>query len=185
MSGWIVGPYDLFVGGILMRGTHRAIADGLTVGVPDGGTVLDIGAGTGRLIAEIARRRPGLEVVGVEPSTDMLTRARRRTADLANARAVLAYAEDVPLDDESVDVVVSSLSSHHWADPAAALDEQARVLRPGGLLWLVDLTSHLEEGMADRIAAAGLRITDDDPGWSVGAARRLTLISARKPLAAA
>lgn len=185
MSGWIVGPYDFFVGGILMRGSYRRIADGLTVGVPDGGTVVDIGAGSGRLIAEIAQRRPGLEVVGVEPSADMLARARRRTAGLANARVVLSPAEAIPLDDESADVVVSTLSSHHWADAATALAEQTRVLRPGGLLWLVDLASHLDEDMADRVAAAGLRVTDDDPGFSAGAARRLVLISARRPLAAA
>lgn len=185
MTGWVVGPYDLFVGGVLMRGTYRRIADGLTVGIPDGGTVLDIGSGPGRLIAEIARRRPGLEVVGVDPSADMLTRARRRTASLANARAVLAPAEDIPLDDDSVDVVVSTLSSHHWADSAEALAEQHRVLCPGGRLWVVDLASHLDEGLVDRVSAAGFRVTDDDPGWSPGAARRLVLVSARKPLEAA
>src|SRR6478735_1515831 len=114
MAGWVVGPYDWFVGGILMRGTYRKIADGLTAGVPDGGRVLDVGTGHGRLVADIAQRRPGLEVIGIDPSADMLIRARRRTATLANARVQLASAEDIPLEDESVDVVVSSLSSHHW-----------------------------------------------------------------------
>jgi ubiquinone/menaquinone biosynthesis C-methylase UbiE len=185
MSGWIVAPYDLVVGGVLMRGTYRRIAERLTAGVPDGGRVVDIGTGPGRLIAEVARRRPGLEVVGVDPSVDMLARARRRTAGLANARAILAPAEDLPLDDESVDAVVSSLSSHHWADSAAALAEQARVLRPGGRLWLVDLRSHLDGDLGAEMTAVGLRVTDDAPGWSSAVGRRLVLIAAYKPLAAA
>lgn len=185
MTGWIVAPYDVIVGGVLMRGTFRRIADEVTVGVPDGGRVLDVGTGPGRLVAEIARRRPGLDVVGVDPSADMLSRSRRRTAALDNARTMLGAAEDLPLADESVDVVVSSLSSHHWEDPAAALAEQERVLCPGGRLWLIDLRSHLDEGLRDVVAAAGLQLSDDDPGWIGPAARRLELISARKPLAAA
>lgn len=185
MAGWVVRPYDLFVGGILMRGIYRRIAERLTTGVPDGGRVLDVGTGHGRLVAEIARRRPGLEVIGIDPSADMLVRARRRTARLENARVQLASAEDLPLEDDSVDVVVSSLSSHHWADPAEALGEQERVLVPGGRLWLVDLASHIEDRVRDAAEAVGLRITDDDPGWSRMAARRLVLISAQKPFAAA
>jgi ubiquinone/menaquinone biosynthesis C-methylase UbiE len=185
MTGWIVTPYDWVIGGVLMRGTYRRIAERLTAGVPDGGRVLDVGTGHGRLVSEIATRRPGLEVIGLDPSADMLSRARRRTAALENARVLLAPAESIPLEDESVDVVVSSLSSHHWADAGAALQEQQRVLRPGGRLWLVDLGRHMDEKISEEVAAAGLRVTDDDPGWSRGVARRLVLISAQKPLAAA
>ena len=185
MTGWIVRPYDWLVGGVLMRGTYRRIADGLTVGIPDGGRVLDVGTGPGRLVAEIAHRRPGLEVIGVDPSADMLTRGRRRTANLANARVLLAAAEDLPFDDASVDAVVSSLSSHHWSDTGEALAEQARVLTPGGRLWVLDLASHVAEDLGDAIADAGLRLTDDDSGLSGPAGRRLVLLSARKPLTAA
>lgn len=185
MAGWVVRPYDWLVGGVLMRGTYQRVADGLTVGIPDGGRVLDIGTGPGRLVAEIARRRPGLDVVGIDPSSDMLIRARRRTAGLENARAVLASAEDLPFEEASVDAVVSSLSSHHWTDAAAALAEQARVLAPGGRLWVLDLASHIDHDLGAMVAAAGLRATDDDPGLSGVAARLLVLLSARKPLAAA
>lgn len=185
MAGWVVRPYDWFVGGVLMRGTYRRIADGATVGIPDGGRVLDVGTGPGRLVAEIAGRRPGLDVVGIDPSADMLARARRRTAGFENARAVLAAAEDLPFEDGSIDAVVSSLSSHHWADAGAALAEQARVLRPGGRLWVLDLASHLDEDLGETIADAGLRLTDDDPGLPGLAGRRLVLLSARKPLSAA
>ena len=185
MSGWIVRPYDLLVGGLLMRGTYRRIADGLTVGVPDGGRVLDVGTGPGRLVAEISRRRPDLTVTGIDPSADTIARARTRTADLPNAEIVLAPAEDLPMPDDSIDVVVSSLSSHHWADATLALSEQARVLRPGGRLWVIDLASHLGEDLRAHVTMAGLRLSDDDPRFSGLAGRRLVLIAARKPLAAA
>jgi ubiquinone/menaquinone biosynthesis C-methylase UbiE len=185
MSGWIVRPYDLVVGGLLMRGTYRRIADAVTVGVADGGRVLDVGTGPGRLVAEIARRRPGLTVVGVDPSADMIGRARSRTAALANAQVRLAAAEDLPLEDDSVDAVVSSLSSHHWADSGRALAEQVRVLVPGGRFWLVDLAGHLAEDMADQIEAVGLWPTDEDPGLGAGVFRRLRVLTARKPLTAA
>lgn len=190
MSGWVVRPYDLLVGGVLMRGTYQRIAEHLTTGIVSGGRVLDVGTGPGRLVEAISRRRDDLQVIGIDPSSDMITRARRRTRTLPNVQVRMASAEDLPLEDESVDAVVSSLSSHHWADRVVALDEQARVLRPGGRLWLVDLASHLPDGIRDDVHDAGLRLTDsegpDADQEVLGVARRkLVLITARKPLAAA
>lgn len=185
MSGWIVRPYDLVVGGVLMRGTYRRIAEHLTTGIVSGGRVLDVGTGPGRLVEAISRRRDDLQVIGIDPSSDMITRARRRTRTLPNVQVRMASAEDLPFEEESVDAVVSSLSSHHWADRVVALDEQARVLRPGGRLWLVDLASHLPDGIRDEVHDAGLRITDADKEVLGAAHRRLVLITARKPLAAA
>jgi ubiquinone/menaquinone biosynthesis C-methylase UbiE len=185
MTGWMVRTYDWFVGGVVMRGTYRRIAAGLTADVRDGERVLDVGTGPGRLVAEIARLRPGLEVIGIDPSEDMLLRARSRTSRLANARVVLASAENLPLEDASVGAIVSSLSSHHWAESAAALAEQARVLRPGGRLWVLDLASHIDDDLSSEVTAAGLRLTDDDAALKGVVGRRLVLVSARKPLAAA
>ena len=185
MAGWVVRPYDWFVGGVLMRGTYRRIAAGLTAGVADGERVLDVGTGHGRLVAEIARRRPGLEVIGIDPSEDMLVRARSRTSGLANARTVLASAEDLPFEDESFGAIVSSLSSHHWVDAVEALAEQTRVLRPGGRLWVLDLASRLDDDLSGEVTAAGLWLTDDGAELTGAVGRRLVLVSARKPLAAA
>jgi len=185
IGGWVVRPYDWFVGGVVMRSTYRRIAEAVTVGVPDGGRVVDVGTGPGRLVAEIARRRPGLDVTGIDPSQDMLVRARSRTAGVPRTRVLPGTAEDLPFENESVDAVVSSLSSHHWADTAEALAEQARVLRPGGRLWVVDLRSHLDEDLGDEITAAGLRLSDDDLRLVGPVGGRLVCLAARKPLAAA
>lgn len=112
--------------------------------------VLEIGSGPGELALEVARRLPGAEVVGVDLAGAMIGRAgeRARAAGLdGRVRFELADAAALPLPDASFDVVVSTLSLHHWSDPAAVFAEIARVLRPGGSALVYDLrpfayTSH-------------------------------------------
>lgn len=100
----------------------------------DPGRVLDLGAGTGKLTRELYKR--GLDVVAVEPSAGM-----REQLDLALPEVVAldGWAEAIPLADDSVDAVLVA-QAWHWVDPARAVPEVARVLRPGGrlgLLWNV------------------------------------------------
>lgn len=185
MTGWIVRPYDLVIGGLAMRGTYRQIAAGLTVGVAPGARLLDVGTGPGRLLVALSARRPDLRLTGLDPSADMIARARQRTAGLPSVDLVVAPAEDIPLPDESVDVVVSSLSSHHWEDPGVALAEQARVLGPGGRFWLIDMTRYLDDERSDQMSDAGLQLDDGDLGLGGPAGRRMTVLAAHKPLAAA
>jgi ubiquinone/menaquinone biosynthesis C-methylase UbiE len=63
-------------------------------------------------------------------------------AAIEPGQQVIAEVGDVgrlPYRDGSVDLVVSTLSQHHWPDPAAALAELSRVLAPGGRIWIYDL----------------------------------------------
>ncbi|MEZ0165487.1 class I SAM-dependent methyltransferase [Kineococcus sp. LSe6-4] len=92
--------------------------------------VLDLGAGTGKFTSALVAR--GLDVVAVEPSTRMLAQLR---ADLP-VEAHEGSAEATGLPDASVDAVVVA-QAWHWVDPALAVPEVARVLRPGGTLGLV------------------------------------------------
>jgi SAM-dependent methyltransferase len=98
---------------------------------PDIGKVLDLGAGTGKLTTRLVER--GLDVVAVDPITDMLELLR---ASLPETKALLGTAEDIPLEDNSVDAVLVA-QAWHWVDPERAIPEIARVLRPGGRLGLV------------------------------------------------
>ena len=93
--------------------------------------VLDLGAGTGKLTTRLAER--GLDVVAVDPIPDMLEVLR---ASLPETRALLGTAEEIPLEDNSVDAVLVA-QAWHWVDPERAIPEVARVLRPGGRLGLV------------------------------------------------
>lgn len=100
--------------------------------VPAGAkTVLDLGAGTGKLTRSLAAR--GLEVIAVEPLTEM--RANLAAA-LPEVRALAGTAEEIPLPDASVDAITVA-QAWHWVDPERATFEAARVLRPGGTLGLI------------------------------------------------
>ncbi|TDE00522.1 class I SAM-dependent methyltransferase [Jiangella asiatica] len=92
--------------------------------------VLDLAAGTGKLTRSLVAA--GHDVVAVEPSEPMLAQLR---AGLPGVDARLGSAEALPLPDASVDVVTVA-QAYHWFDPATALPEIARVLRPGGWLAL-------------------------------------------------
>jgi len=88
--------------------------------------VLDLGAGTGRMTRELARRFE--HVVAVEPDERMRA---------LNGDAIAGSAEAIPLEDASVDAVFVG-EAFHWFDPEAAIPEIARVLRPRGglaILW--------------------------------------------------
>jgi ubiquinone/menaquinone biosynthesis C-methylase UbiE len=181
MSGAIVRPYDLLVGGLLMRRTYASIVELLTTTVPTEGTVVDIGTGPGRVPALLGKRRGDLSVIGVDPSGDMLDRARHRAAGLANVSFVEAGSEQLPLADNSADAVISSLSSHHWADPKAALAEQSRILKFGGRLWLIDLTRHLAADLPPIVARSGLTLLDEPSPFGGLARRRFVVLAALKP----
>jgi ubiquinone/menaquinone biosynthesis C-methylase UbiE len=98
---------------------------------PGAKTVLDLGAGTGKLTRALAAR--GLEVFAVDPSSNMLDQLR---AAIPGATVSVGTAEDIPLADASVDAIVVG-QAWHWVDQDAALPSVARVLRPGGTLGLV------------------------------------------------
>ena len=90
--------------------------------------VLDLGAGTGKLTALLARL--GADVTAVEPDESMLTELRSR---LPSVRALHGPAEEIPLPDGSVDAVLCG-QSMHWFDLARAVPEIARVLTGGGVV---------------------------------------------------
>lgn len=122
------------------RKAHVFARLGKLSGARPGDRVLDVGCGTGFLTRSVARRiAPDGSVIGIDPSEDALTRARRTTRLLnCSFKAGQAAALDYP--DASYDVVVSSLVMHHLPDQdrARALAEMFRVLRPGGRVLVAE-----------------------------------------------
>lgn len=107
-------------------------ADGvawLTEGID--GPVVDLGAGTGKLTQSLLAQ--GLEVVAVDPSPQMLSVLAER---IPGADARIGTGESIPVPDGGAGLVVAA-QAWHWVDPAVAVPEVARVLRPGGRIGLV------------------------------------------------
>ncbi len=97
----------------------------------EGRTVLDLGAGTGKLTRALVET--GARVIAVEPGEAMLGELRRVLPDV---EALLGGAEAIPLGDDSVDAVTVG-QAFHWFRHDEAVPELHRVLRPGGAVALV------------------------------------------------
>ncbi|MDX2117271.1 MAG: metalloregulator ArsR/SmtB family transcription factor [Planctomycetota bacterium] len=108
--------------------------------LPPSWTVADLGSGTGNgaeLLAPVVRK-----VIAVDQSEAMLDSARERLRTNKNVEFVRADLERVPLADASVDAAVMLLVLHHIEEPHAALGEARRILKPGGMLVLLDMVAH-------------------------------------------
>ncbi len=123
--------------GLMYRLVAARAVDGLVEG-----RALDVGSGPGRLAIEMAKRAPKLAVLGLDQSERMieLSSAGAGEAGIADRVAFIKGSADaIPYPEASFDLVVSTLSLHHWGDPVAVFNEISRVLRPGGRFLIVDL----------------------------------------------
>jgi ubiquinone/menaquinone biosynthesis C-methylase UbiE len=163
---------------------------------PEGARVLEVGCGPGHLSIRLARRH-GLHTTGLDLDPAMIGRARAnadRAGDgfgrLPPGRLPSFLVGDVasmPFPDGSFDLVVSTMSMHHWADPAAGLAEIARVLRPGAkaLVWdfrpgYVPLHGELPDPV-EHTRGSPLRVVSATPWrwpWRFSLTRRIELARA-------
>jgi SAM-dependent methyltransferase len=121
-------------------------------------TILDIGCGTGELAVAISKRLRQARIVGIDASPSMLLWASRHETTDGRIRFLVGDGARLPVPDESVDVVVSTLSLHHWADPPSVLTEIDRVLAPGGcaLIYDLGLLTLTRDEMARALSEAGI-----------------------------
>ena len=148
--------------------------------------ILDLGAGTGKLTAQLASLSVDggtPEVVAVEPDPHMLAELHR---GLPEVTAVAGRAEAIPLPDASVAAVIAGQAAH-WFDLDLALPEIARVLRPGGVfagLWNTDddrvawvAGLHRVSGRKNVVAFTSYRPEDEDgiTAWVRGPGKHLFL----------
>lgn len=113
--------------------------------------VVDIGCGEGYLTLEAARW--ARKVTGIDRSAAVLARARqlaerRKVANVVWKRGEI---ERLPAADASFDVALLSQTLHHAADPGRAIHEAVRVLRPGGRVLILDLRSHEEDWVRQKL----------------------------------
>jgi ubiquinone/menaquinone biosynthesis C-methylase UbiE len=151
-----------------VEGVEAAVEASLGCGVPTavadlspGETVLDLGSGAGGDVLISARRvSPGGKAIGLDMTTEMLELARTnaREAGVDNVEFIEGYLEDIPLPDQSVDVVISNCVINLAADKSVVLAEAARVLRPGGRFAVSDVVADEdmdEETRGDMAAFTG------------------------------
>lgn len=105
-------------------------------GLRPGDTVVDVGCGPGTAVRQAAR--VGASVIGVDPAPVMVRVARTLTRSSGAVRYAIGSAESLPLPDDSVSVLWTIASVHHWADLDAALREATRVLRPEARLVAIE-----------------------------------------------
>lgn len=100
----------------------------------------DLGGGTGHTTLALA---PFVQrVVLVDRSPEMLRAARRRLSGISNAELRTGELTRLPMSDGELDIAVFSLVLHYLTDPASALSEASRAVRPGGRVVVVDLRPH-------------------------------------------
>jgi len=149
--------YDLVFGPVFERGRRASLVAAERVG----GRVLEVGVGTGISLPDYS---PANRIVGVDISEAMLAKARERVTELGlhHVEALeVMDAERLAFPDDSFDVVVAQYVVTAVPNPEAALDEFARVLKPGGELIILTRVG----------AEAGLRHAIEH--WFAPAARKL------------
>jgi ArsR family transcriptional regulator len=119
----------------------------------------DLGCGTGQVAAALA---PFVaRVIAVDRSGDMLQAARRRLRDASNVEVRRGELEALPVADAELDAATLLLVLHHLPDPAAALAETARVLRPRGRLLIADMLPHDHEEYRQQMGHVWLGFGED------------------------
>lgn len=122
-------------------------------------TIGDLGCGTGQITAAIA---PFVaRVIAVDRSGDMLQAARRRLRGITNVDIRRGELEALPVGDAELDAATLLLVLHHLPDPAAALAETARVLRPGGRLMIADMLPHDHEEYRQQMGHVWLGFSEE------------------------
>lgn len=133
----IAGRYDfanhLLSGGLDFLWRARAVA---TVAARSPARVLDLATGSGDLLLALERKMPGCFVVGADFCEPMLSVARQKTA----RQLVVADGLALPFPEASFDAVTVAFGLRNMADWGAAIAEMRRVLRPGGLLLVLDFS---------------------------------------------
>jgi len=139
----------------------------ITLDLQSGRQVLELGAGTGKFTARLAAT--GAEVTALEPVKEM---RKQITAMAPQARVIHGYADEIPAEDASFDVVVCA-QSFHWFATAEVLKEVHRVLKPHGRLGLIWNVRDFNTQWTKALTDITLTYEDGAPQYRTGAWRKV------------
>jgi len=168
----IASFYDV-MNSVMTAGLHhrwRARAADLAALGP-GGRALDVATGTGDLAVELSRRvQPGGEVVGSDFSEEMLTLARRKAPEL---RFEWGNALELPYDTGTFDAATVGFGARNFSDLDRGLAEMTRVVKPGGRVVVLEITTPRRPPLStfysvwfDRIVPLIGRLTGEDEAYA-------------------
>lgn len=146
---YLAGTLDAVMGSLDLRGDER---------------LLDVACGTGELERRLLARWPGLHVVGIDLSRGMLDYAAKKAFGTQVAW-LCAKSSQLPIADGEFDVAICANSFHYFRAPEQALREMRRILRPNGMLVLVDWC---DDYLSCRLCSLWLRMTDPAFGRMYG-----------------
>lgn len=120
--------------------------------IPPRLVIADVGTGTGHILLKLAPLVA--RAIGVDNSRKMIALAKKNAKETGLDNVELRFGEmdSLPLDDGEVDAVFAGLVLHHAPDPAHAIAEMARVVKPGGVVTIIDLQRHSEDWMREELA---------------------------------
>lgn len=172
-DGGVLVPNPAFydkMSGLLFGSLFNGITDDIAHVTPVSGQILEVGCGPGHLAIRLSQH--GFTVTALDLDPGMIKRAQTKqsTTDrhsYAPPDFQVGDVAELPFPDATFDVVVSTLSMHHWADRAAGLAEIGRVLKPGGRVVIWDfrpgvLHSH-PPAPEDNVEYSLLQVTRSTP----------------------
>jgi SAM-dependent methyltransferase len=191
-GGIVMGDASRYdsLSGVFLGSFYASVAADAAAAAPTGGRVLDVGCGPGHLANRLTRDH-GLDVTGLDLDPAMIERARANAERAVTAEHrpafVVGGVAALPFPNASFDLVVSTLSMHHWEDATAGQAEIDRVLRPGGraLIWdvqpgVVPLHRHQPDPL-DKVAGSPLHLVSATPWrwpWRLSFTQRIELVRA-------
>ena len=152
--------YDRRASHLGRRLYDRVVADVIEAGLPGDTHALDVGTGPGRIPRALAEALPTWQIEALDVEPNMIEYARSQDRD-GRVTFTVGDVAALPYPDASFDLIVSSLSQHHWSDVPAGIRDLRRVLRPGGLLWIYDVRFALRR--ATRTAETSFASVRRDP----------------------
>jgi len=129
--GKIAHRYDDSWGRIIGRFYHLMLEQ---VELWPGITILDVGCGTGSMLRKMADQS-SINGFGIDMSENMIEEAKRKCPDM---NMQISRCEETPFEDHCFDAVTTCLAYHHFSDRAGFAKEAARILKPGGRLYIAD-----------------------------------------------